>query len=90
MVAIIIPDCGFGGTLDLAIRVNWSNCANRGVTGENLTKDFGPHVLLPLLKRICDDILDHWNLDYIYNWVLLILCVVVIGGTCVWRCVAIR
>ena len=63
----------------LAIGVNWSSFENRRTLGGYLSKDFANHVVLLLLTRICDALLEERNMNYAQNVVLLILSIIVLG-----------
>ena len=79
LMFLTTTDYGMGGTLDLAIGVNCCSFENRGQLGGYLGKDFANHVILPLLTRVCDAILDERNMNYAQNVVLLILSIIVLG-----------
>ena len=79
LMLLALTDCGFGASLDLALGVNWSSFENRGRLGSYLSKDFANHVLLPLLTRVADAILDERTVNYYQNIVLVVISMIVLG-----------
>ena len=79
LMLLTMTDCGFGASLDVALGVHWSSYENQGRLGSYLSKDFASHVLLPLLTRVADAILDERAVNYYQNVVLIAISIIVLG-----------
>ena len=66
-----------GSSLNLALGIQWSSYAQRGLNGQYLSKDFGGHVVLPIMEKVADELLRMQDLDTTQNWVLVVLVMVV-------------
>jgi hypothetical protein len=79
LMLLTMTDCGLGASLDVALGVHWSSYENCGRLGSYLSKDFANHVLLPLLTRVADAILDERTVNYYQNVVLVVISIIVVG-----------
>ena len=77
LMLLSITDCGLGASLDVALGVHWSSYENQGQLGSYLSKDFASHVLLPLLTRVADAIINERSVNYYQNVVLIAISIIV-------------
>ena len=59
-----------GSSLNIVLGIQWSSY-------ENLSKDFGGHVVLPIMKKVADELLRQNNMDITQNWILMALVIIV-------------
>ena len=71
-----VTDCA---SLDVALGVHWSSYANQGKLGSYLSSDFASHVLLPLLTRVADAILNERSVNYYQNVMLIAISIIVLA-----------
>ena len=80
-ILLLMAGCNltFTSNLDIALGVSWSSYEKRGITGNYLSKDFAEQVILPLMNRIAENIMEQKATDKLQNGVILALGLIV-GG----------
>ena len=76
---LALTNCGLAASLDLVLGVNWSSFEKCGRLGSYLSKDFANYVILPLLTRVADAILDERTVNFYQNIVLVVISIIVLG-----------
>ena len=71
-----LPCICWCSSLKAVLGIDWDNYEDRGVYNEfYLTKDFGQHVLRPLLQRVSDELLEQRFEDANQNIAIMCVCV---------------